>query len=90
MERRHTERTCIGLPIALETNRHSQSGTTVDISTGGACIRCDTSLVQVGEPLTIVLRSLRQRGIVAWSSMDRIGVRFEPPMSAGSISSLTG
>lgn len=87
-ERRHAERAPLVRSATLRLGRHSQSATMTDVSSGGACIRCDTSLVSVGEPATLSVGSLRVRGVVAWSSMDRIGLRFDGPLSGPAMRTL--
>lgn len=89
MERREGERTPLDRPATLDTRRHTQSARTVDVSRGGACVRCDTMLVESGETVTLTVDAVRARGSVTWKTMDRLGIRFEIPIAVSALQELT-
>lgn len=68
------------MPVRICTGRYTQSGRSVDISRTGACIRCDTSLLSVGDRVTLTAGTVYANGRVAWKGMDRVGIWLDEPI----------
>lgn len=79
-DRRSAERLAADMPVRLCTGRHTQNGRSIDVSGEGACVRCDTSLLSVGDRVTFLAGAVSANGAVAWKGMDRVGIRFDDPI----------
>jgi hypothetical protein len=77
INRRSGERTALSTVARLATPTGEHSVKTADISAEGACVLCNTSIVGVSQRVHLTIAGRRLAGSIAWTSMDRAGIRFD-------------
>lgn len=77
IDRRNGERTALATAARLQTPTGSHSVRTVDISADGVCMLCNTTIVKVSQKVVIAIAGYTLTGVIAWTSMDRAGMRFD-------------
>lgn len=82
INRRSGERTPLATTARLASTTGEHSVRTSDLSADGACVLCNTSLVIVGQRVHLAIAGRRLAGRIAWTSMNRAGIRFERAIAA--------
>jgi hypothetical protein len=67
-------------PTRMRNDASTFSALILDISTGGAQIKCPERL-HVGQLVTLTIMNTPVRGAVRWTSHNRAGIAFDAPLS---------
>lgn len=78
-EARRAPRISVDCAAVLQLRGERHDGTLIDISTGGAGLRCGAPMV-VGERVTVVVgQSIAMSGVVVWRTGKLAGIEFDQP-----------
>ena len=87
-DRRLYPRVPVALPAALQAGGERHSVQLLDVSSGGATLKCEAS-VPVGTAVTLDCGSLARAAVVRWQNDGLMGVMFDSELDSRVVSALT-
>ena len=86
-DRRLYPRVPVALPASVQADTERHSVHLLDVSSGGAKLKCPISLA-VGATVTLDCGTLARSAVVRWQNGDFVGVSFESELDEREVSAL--